>query len=396
MPDEITAAGPGRIRALNRKAVLRYIRKHGPTPRSDLIPALKLSAAAVSSVTSELMSSGLLRTAAPGASASLAARGRPKSPLEFNPSAVYAIGIRLLPLDDQCRIQMAWVDYAGQVNHLPTQNFINYHQVDGMIDAVTTVLASLEDAVPDKSKIRAATIAIPGVASQNEVLIAPSLKAIEGRGFHLAISHQIKYPISLANDVNLAVLSELHSQYRLSQKNFAYLYIGTGVGAGIGLLGSLWSGNGWAGEVGHLRIARNTGSTASFEDLLRTDTTFTEEIRRLGLAADDLEGLARADADGNFHTLAVLNDYAQTLFELVLVLGSVLGLDEVIIDFPSDSLFKRLLPRVKTSIATQPTQIAISTPANGGVASVQGAAIAALDIALEHIEAGTARQSTAS
>ncbi|MFT5662685.1 MAG: hypothetical protein ACI9JR_000055, partial [Gammaproteobacteria bacterium] len=72
------------------------------------------------------------------------------------------------------------------------------------------------------------------------------------------------------------------------------------------------------------------------------------------------------------------------------------GLDEVIIDFPSDSLFTRLLPKIKTSIATQPIAIAISTPANGGVAAVQGAAIAALDIALEHIEAGTTRQSTAS
>ena len=107
MPDKITAAGPSRIRALNRKAVLSYIRKHGPTPRSDLIPALKLSAAAVSSVTSELMSNGLLRTAPPEVSANLAARGRPKSPLEFNPSAVYAFGMRLLPFDDRCRIQMA-------------------------------------------------------------------------------------------------------------------------------------------------------------------------------------------------------------------------------------------------------------------------------------------------
>jgi predicted NBD/HSP70 family sugar kinase len=396
MPDKITAAGPGRIRALNRKAVLSYIRKHGPTPRSDLIPALKLSAAAVSSVTSELMSNGLLRTAPPEVSANLAARGRPKSPLEFNPSAVYAFGMRLLPFDDQCRIQMAWIDYAGQVNHLPTQNFKNSHHVDGMIDAITTVIASIEDAVPDKSKIRAASIAIPGVASNNQVLIAPSLKAIKGRGFHLAISHQVNYPISLFNDVNLAVLSELHTQYRLSQTNFAYLYIGSGVGAGIGLQGSLWRGNGWAGEIGHLRISRNTGSTASFEDLLRTDSTFTEEIRRLGLAADDLDGLAQADANGNSDTSALLNNYAQTLFELVLVLGSVLGLDEVIIDFPSESLFSRLLPRVIASIATQPIQIVISTPANRDVAAVQGAAIAALDIALEHIEASSTRQSNAS
>ena len=47
MVDKVKAAGPARIRALNCKAVLGYIRKNGPISRSGLIPALGLSAAAV-------------------------------------------------------------------------------------------------------------------------------------------------------------------------------------------------------------------------------------------------------------------------------------------------------------------------------------------------------------
>jgi predicted NBD/HSP70 family sugar kinase len=385
VPDTITATGPGRIRAINLNAVLRYIRKHGATPRSSLIPALKLSAAAVSAVTNELLSNGLLRIAAPVAGSDMAIRGRPKSPLELNPDVASAIGLRLHPFDDQCRIQVAWIDYAGNITHLKPHYFDNFLEVSGVIDAIKVALASAAIAVPDINTIRAATIAVPGVAAQNEILMAPTLKAIEGKGFHLAISQQACYPISLTNDVNLAVRSELHAQPRLSQQSFSYLYIGSGVGAGIGLQGKLWTGNGWAGEVGHLRIARNAGSTTSFEEILRTDTAFTDEIEYLGLAMDDLNGLANADINGNARISAVLDDYAQALFELVQVLSSVLGLDEVIIDFPSSSLLSRLFPRIQASIATQSLQVKISSPANGDDAAVRGAAIEALDISIEQL-----------
>ena len=387
MADKFKAAGPARIRALNRKAVLSYIRKNGPISRSGLIPALDLSAAAVSSVTNELVEGGLLRPAEPGVASEYASRGRPKSPLELNPDAVYAVGLRLHPVGRQCRIQRAWIDYAGHIERLPAQVFNDYHNTDGVIDAILAALSSVEQSVPDRHKILAATIAIPGPTSQNEVLIAPSLRAIEGRSFAPAIAHQANYPISLLNDVNLAVLSELHLQPRLKQLNFSYLYIGLGVGAGVGLDGSLWSGNGWAGEVGHLRISRNGDEPPkSFEELLSTDGAFVDESNRLGLAHDDLDGIAQADIDNNQRTSAALDDYANTLFELVLVISSVLGLDEVIIDFPSELLFSRLQSRFKKLLAKQPLQLAISSPVKGNGAAVRGAALAALDLAIDQVE----------
>jgi predicted NBD/HSP70 family sugar kinase len=387
MADKIKAAGPARIRALNRKAVLNYIRKNGPISRSGLIPALDLSAAAVSSVTNELVEGGLLRPAEPGVASEYASRGRPKSPLELNPDAVYAIGLRLHPVDRQCRIQRAWINYAGHIERLPAQVFNDYHNTDGVIDAILAALSSVEQSVPDRHKILAATIAIPGPISQNEVLIAPSLRAIEGRSFAPAIAHQANYPISLLNDVNLAVLSELHLQPRLKQLNFSYLYIGLGVGAGVGLDGSLWSGNGWAGEVGHLRISRNGDEPPkSFEEMLSTDGAFVDESNRLGLAHDDLDGIAQADIDNNKGTSSALDDYARTLFELVLVISSVLGLDEVIIDFPSDLLFSRLQSRFKLLLTQQPLQLAISSPVKGNGAAVRGAALAALDLAIDQVE----------
>ncbi len=389
MPDSIKAAGPGRIRALNRKAVLDYIRKHGPTSRSGLIPALKLSAAGVSSVTNELINSGLLQNAVPVTDQSAPLRGRPKAPLALNPDAAFAVGLRLQPVDDQCRIQIAWIDYAGQIRQLDTQVFDGFMHIDQVVSAILSVLAKVTRAIPQGAQISSATIAIPGVTSQDEVLIAPALKAIEGHSFAAAIAHKLDYPVSLFNDVNLAVLSELHAQARLRRINFTYLYIGSGVGAGIGLNGELWSANGWAGEVGHLRITQGGSGNSSFEELLNTDRAFGGEIERLGLSADDLDGYAEAISNDDRQALGVVGNYVQLLSELVLIICAVAGLDEVIIDFPSPRLFSHIQVMLEAIIAQQPFKVIISTPANGDGAAVRGAAIAALDMAIDRINSGS-------
>ncbi len=385
MPDNIKAAGPSRIRALNRRAVLDYIRKNGPTSRSGLIPALNLSAAGVSSVTNELLNSGLLQNATPATDQVAPLRGRPKSPLALNPNAAFAIGLRLQPVDEQCRIQISWIDYAGQIRQLPPHSFDDFEHIDSVINAILSVLTEVRQVIPQVSKIYAVSIAIPGVTTQDEVLIAPALKAIEGHSFAAAIAHKLDYPITLYNDVNLAVLSELHAQARLRRINFTYLYIGSGVGAGIGLNGKLWSANGWAGEVGHLRISRSTTGNLSFEELLHPSHAFGEEIKRLGLLHDDLNGLAEALSNGDKQTLKIVESYVQILSELVLILCAVAGLDEVIIDFPSQGLFAHIQTMLEPLIAQQPFEVIISTPANGDGAAVRGAAIAALDMAIHRI-----------
>jgi glucokinase len=60
--------------------------------------------------------------------------------------------------------------------------------------------------------------------------------------------------VYLDNDVRLAVLAELGSETGRSFPSFVGVYLGTGVGAGVVLDGSLWEGRGNAGELGHLVV----------------------------------------------------------------------------------------------------------------------------------------------
>jgi predicted NBD/HSP70 family sugar kinase len=62
--------------------------------------------------------------------------------------------------------------------------------------------------------------------------------------------------VAFENDVNLAALGEQWLGLGKEAENFAYLHVGTGVGAGLVLHGELYRGaTGAAGEVGYLPMA---------------------------------------------------------------------------------------------------------------------------------------------
>ena len=195
---------------------------------------------------------------------------------------------------------------------------------------------------------------------------------------------QTHYPIEMDNDVNLAVRFELYEKAEFRQQNFAYLYIGSGVGAGIGLGGEIWASNGWAGEIGHLTLSRGDKGNQSFEALLATHRQLSDQLERIGLPRDGLNELA--DIAQREDAAKIIAEYAQLLHELVQVLNSVLGLDEVVIDFPSGRLLQLLLDRVDQLIDQQPLKLRVSAAESGHVAVVQGAALAALEKYLDRVE----------
>jgi glucokinase len=64
-----------------------------------------------------------------------------------------------------------------------------------------------------------------------------------------------RIPAAVENDVNLAALGERWDGTARGVKNFVFLTVGSGVGAGIFLDGSLYHGSDWAaGEIGYLYV----------------------------------------------------------------------------------------------------------------------------------------------
>ncbi len=379
------SSGPTKIREVNRRAVLSHIRIEGPNSRAAMVTALSLSAAAVSSVVGELLDEGLLRVAEDAHKDN--GQGRPTTLIELNPEIAYAFGIMLRPGITMTTLGLAWIDYAGTVNSLPSIRVSKDLNTDELVASIQQAIELLEEAVIDKSRVRGISVAIPGVVEGNAIPTSPKLPCIEGKPFIDKLKQALKYPLSFKNDVNLAATSELHLQPRLRNLSFAYLHLYSGVGTGISLMGQLISGSGgWAGELGSLHLNRSNPESKSFEQLLSTDNMLGGLLVSLGHQQRALDELTHYIDKRNPAVLEVIDAYCEKISDAINILNSVLDLDEVLIDFRSEKLFQRLRPRLEILLQSAPRQPVISTPVMGAEASLYGAAITALELSLEGIE----------
>lgn len=379
------SSGPTKIRETNRKAVLSYVRMQSADSRSAIGSHLSLSPAAVSSVVNELLEEGLLRLSEQAAKDST--QGRPTKLVELNPDFAAAFGIMLRPGATTTKLGIAWIDYAGNVTTLPSTRVSKHQNLKELISSIHEAVQTLENSVPDKARVHGITIAVPGVIEGDMIPTSPKLTCIEGSAFIAELKSTLNYPVSLKNDVNLAATSEVHQQPRLRALSFAYLHLYTGVGTGISLKGQIINGcGGWAGELGSLRLNHAGASGKTFEQLLSTDNALGDLLVQLGYPRQALDNLISHIDERNSDVLEVIDNYCIHISDAINILNSVLDLDEILIDFRSEKLFQRLRPRLEILLQGAPRQPVISTPVMGKDATLYGAAIHALNVALETIE----------
>ena len=379
-----SSTGPGRIRDLNRRAVLGHLRRHGTESRSALATQLSLSPAAVSSVVQELIEDGFVQEAGPSAAQSRP--GRPVALLELEPCAAYTLGIVLRARQGRVGVEMALSDYVGNVIHVEESLQCGLRCPTTIAGTVLEAVHQLESRVPDPARIAGLVVGIPGVVEGARVIVAPQLPAIEGDLLFNALREAFRYPFQLSNDVNLAAQSELHLQPELAESTFAYLYVGTGVGAGIVVAGAGLGGHGWAGEIGQLRITRAEGRRASFEELLGIENYLAAQMRELGLEPGDFEAFTHLLDERDSRAMQIAATYSEHLCDVIQVLNATLDLDTVLIDFPHAALLARLRPRVETVMQDSRLTVTIGHPVMGDRAAVNGAALTALWASLPVVE----------
>ncbi|MEV6790680.1 ROK family transcriptional regulator [Streptomyces sp. NPDC051320] len=102
-----------------------------------------------------------------------------------------------------------------------------------------------------------AGIGVPGpVRFPEGVPVAPPIMpGWDGFPVREAMSQELGCPVLVDNDVNLMALGEQHSGVARSARDFLYVKIGTGIGCGIVVGGTVHRGvTGSAGDIGHIRV----------------------------------------------------------------------------------------------------------------------------------------------
>ena len=239
------APPPINVREHNTHAVLEALREARPASRADLALRTGLSKPTVGAALRALGGAGLVReygrtTGRRGPSASL---------YELVPEAALVLGI-----DVGARyVRAVLADLDGRSLHETTEQLARPH-ADAVLESLRAIRSGIEESV---ERVELAVVGTPGIVdpASGRINAAPNIEAWEGVLAERVIGDVLGLPVRVDNDVNLAALGERTAGGGRDADSFAYLNIGSGLGAGIVLHGQLHRGaRGAAGEVGFLPV----------------------------------------------------------------------------------------------------------------------------------------------
>ena len=246
--------GPGRpelLREVNARRVLRLLRLLGPCSRADLARHSGLSAPTISDGIVYLQKRGFVEPVGPGPSSG----GRPPSLLRFNTKLGYVAGADI----GTSVIRVALADLNGTILGKWVGSTRSRSTPGRMAKLIAAGIRELQTQyrIPQE-KLVSLGAGVPGITDVKAgiVLSAPILPS-GWQAVRLAqlVEHGTGIPVTVENDVNLAAIGESWVGTARGVRNFVFLTIGTGVGAGVFINGRLYHGSDWAaGEIGYLYV----------------------------------------------------------------------------------------------------------------------------------------------
>ena len=145
-----------------------------------------------------------------------------------------------------------------------------------------------------------------------------------------------RWPVRLCNDATSACAAELTFGAGASYRDFAYFYVGTFIGGGIVLNGSLFPGrSGNAGALGSMPIMRREpNGDASLQQLIRTASIYRLERRLIAAGRRGTDIWLSPDDWSNFAEPldAWIAEAAEALAQAITSLLAVIDFEAIVID----------------------------------------------------------------
>ncbi|MBD7917554.1 ROK family transcriptional regulator [Cellulomonas sp. Sa3CUA2] len=329
--------GPGAARTSSRSAVLDVIRAAGTISRVELTRATGLTAATVSTAVRHLIDDGLVVEAGRAESTG----GKPRMLLQLDPAARHAVGVHL----DHAGITYVIADLAGQVVARWRRPGTG---TDDPRDVVARIAAEIAATVArvgiDPDRLLGLGVVSPGpLSTATGMTLAPPVMQ-HWAEFPLAdaLEDAVGLPVLLDNDATASALGEYWSGGVPTGAVCAALYMGTGIGAGIIVDGTVYRGRSSnAGEIGHVCVdvdgpacwCGSRGCIEAFAGPAAVVARATEAgVRLPGRSVpEDFAALSRAAARGEEVPVRLLADSARYVATAAQVLANVLDLDLLVL-----------------------------------------------------------------
>ncbi len=376
-------SAPGDIQTV-RGQVLSLIRDEGPMSRAELARRLDLSATTITRVVNELDSGRVL---AEGQAQAQAGAGRPATTLHIRADscsvAAVQIGIGM--------VQLGIFNALGA--RLATDQFA-YTVEDGanaMLRRVAEGLKALAKANGLAGSLSGIGVAVPGPVDAAGRRMLVSIR-LDWRDLPVADTLEALTGIATTVEHNVRAMALAEARYGQGKglRSVAFVYLRSGLGAGLVVQGQPFSGGvHGAIEIGHLQVIEGgvacvCGGKGCIETVMSEAAlrTITKRLRivpepnaltAIWSAAQRREDAARV-VDGIVGPLSTGLSALATLLnpELVLLGGALADIPDALFERIVQAAWQRALPVVRTSSRIERSQL-------GADAGLAGGATVALD-----------------
>jgi predicted NBD/HSP70 family sugar kinase len=245
----VRRATPPLLKDLNERTVLDVIRTAAPISRAEISRHAGISKPTVSQALQSLLSAGLVReTAHGGDGPSYGATF-----FEQVPEAAFVLGLDL----GAHFVRGAVCDVRGEIR---ARQDVELREPTATVarDAIvglTSALISAAGARPEL--VDSVVLGVPGAVDidTGRISLAINVAGLEDGDFRGELARALELPLTIENDINLAALGERWRGVAQGLDDFAFLSVGTGLGAGLVLRGELHRGHsGFAGEIDYARL----------------------------------------------------------------------------------------------------------------------------------------------
>jgi len=330
-----------------RSAILDLIRSSGQVSRIELSERSGLTEATISKIVRSLLLDGLVVEAGYGDSTG----GKRPVLLTLNTDSRYALGISL----DAQHIVYVLSDVSGRAVHKMTADGTSNSKPPDVIKRVASEFGRLlrRNGI-DRADVIGIGVAGAGRLDSSGGVLRSSRKASEWEDFAVedALSEASGLPVILDNDANCAALGEFWSGRVPATRDFATVYMATGIGCGIVINGDIYRGaSSNVGEIGHVILEIDgpecwCGSRGCLE-MLAAPAVVVRRARenpaltdRLGIGAPDVDvrraftAIGKAAADGDRDAAALVTEAATYLSKAILGVVNMLDIDTLFLGGP--------------------------------------------------------------
>ena len=317
---------PEDTRIKNATTLLNLLLKQDSISRVELSRMTGLTKTTVSSIINEFISLDIVEESSTISTGNV---GKAPIPLHIRADAVYTIGVHL----ERQKVKTVLID--ARMNIITRKKGLSYERL-GPKGVLKNLFLSIDDSMKyaekHNIKVGAIGIGVPGPldAQAGVVRHPPKFKGWKDVPLGKIVHERYKLPVWIENDANVGVLAEKWHGGGKNLKNFVYILVNEGIGAGIVIDDELYQGAyDYVGEIGHI-LFYDRRKFRYLEDISGVDILI-KKARSRGLNIENIKEISNLLQKDDKETKSIVKQLATWIGAAIINVIHIIGPEAVFI-----------------------------------------------------------------